>query len=86
MSSNVTDGIRHGLDTLGLVIGDSDAKLVFQFHDQLNRVKGVGTEVVDEGTGERNPFWREVCIPTEPVPKPPKQLTAVRTARIASRK
>jgi len=41
-------GIAKGLDGLGGVIGDLDAELFFEGHDQFDRVEAVGAQIVDE--------------------------------------
>ena len=38
-----------GLDGFGGVIGDLDAELFFESHDQFDRVEAVSAQIVDEG-------------------------------------
>src|SRR5215208_7201816 len=45
---DVLDGFLHARDLLGILIGDLDAELLFERHDQLHRVERVRTEVLDE--------------------------------------
>ena len=40
--------IAEGLDGLGCIIGDFDAELFFECHDQFDRVERVRAQVVDE--------------------------------------
>jgi len=48
VARNKADGIADSLDLLGGVIGNLDAELFFECHDQLDRVEAVRTQVVDE--------------------------------------
>ena len=45
---DVGDGVADGLDLLGLLVGDRDAELLLERHDELDDVERVGAEVVDE--------------------------------------
>ena len=45
---DVLDGVGDGLDLLGIVIRDVKDELLLEGHDDLNDVKGVETEVIDE--------------------------------------
>ena len=45
---DVVDGVLDALDVLGLLVGDLDLELLFEGHDELDRVERVGPEVVDE--------------------------------------
>lgn len=45
---DVLDGVGDGLDLLGIVIGDVEDELLLEGHDDLDDVKGVETEVIDE--------------------------------------
>src|SRR5258706_9864243 len=45
---DVFDGVPDLLDLLGLIIGYLDAELLFERHDQLDRVERVRSEVFDE--------------------------------------
>jgi hypothetical protein len=42
--------VTEGLDGLGGVIGDLDAELFFEGHNQLNGVQAVCAQIVDEGS------------------------------------
>jgi hypothetical protein len=42
------DRVTEGLDVLGCVIGDLDAELFFESHDQLDSVEAVCAQVVDK--------------------------------------
>jgi hypothetical protein len=35
-------------DRFGLIVGDFDAKLLFEGHDQLNRIERIRAKVIDE--------------------------------------
>src|SRR6202162_6261702 len=43
------DGVLHGLDVLGLLVGNLHFELLFHRHHQLDDVERVGPEVLDEG-------------------------------------
>src|SRR4029078_11085440 len=45
---NELDSIADGLDRFGRVIGDLDAELLFERHDEFNRIEAVGAEIVDK--------------------------------------
>src|SRR5882672_899709 len=45
---DVVDGFLHSRDLLGVLVGDLDAELLLEGHDQLDGVEAVGAEVVDE--------------------------------------
>jgi len=46
--------VAKGLDGFGCVIGDLDAELFFEGHNQLNGVEAVCAQIVDEGRGFDN--------------------------------
>ena len=46
---DVIDRLADGLDLLGLLVGDGDVELFFEFHHKFHGVERIGTEVVDEG-------------------------------------
>ena len=46
---DVGDRITHGLQVLGILVGDRDAELVLARVDDLHHGEGVDTQVVDEG-------------------------------------
>src|SRR6516165_11293192 len=48
---DVRDGVSHRLDLLGRVVRDREVKGVLDLHDELDRVQGVGSQVIDEGGG-----------------------------------
>src|SRR5438270_924333 len=48
MRAYVIDSLLHGGDFLGVLIGDLGLELFFERHDELDRVQGIRTEVVDE--------------------------------------
>src|SRR5579864_7223086 len=48
---DIADGVAHGLDFFGGVVGDGEIEGVFDFHDQLHSVKRVGAQVVYERGG-----------------------------------
>src|SRR6185503_8893383 len=45
---DVLDGLLHASDLLGVLVGDLDAELLFEGHDEFDRVERVRAEVVDE--------------------------------------
>jgi hypothetical protein len=45
---NVLNGLPDRLDLLGGIVRDVDVELLFQLHDQLDRVERVGSQVIDE--------------------------------------
>ena len=45
---DVVDCLTYRLDLLCGVIGDINIELLLKLHHQLNRVKGVGSEIIDE--------------------------------------
>src|SRR5262245_65881575 len=45
---DVLDGVAHGDDLLGVLVGDLDVEVILEGHDQLDRVEGVGAEIVDD--------------------------------------
>lgn len=51
VSGNEVDCILNGEDLLGLSVGDGDDELLFESHANLNSVKGIESEVVDEVCG-----------------------------------
>src|SRR5437588_9035980 len=46
---DVVDGLADGLNLLGVLVGDLDAELVLELHDQLDEIERVGVEVLLEG-------------------------------------
>jgi len=46
--------LPNGLDFFGCIIWNIDLKLFLEFHDQLDRIEGVGTEIVDKRSLERD--------------------------------
>src|SRR3954453_21226929 len=46
---DVFDGVFHGADFFGVLIGDFDVEGFFEGHHQLNGVEGVGAKIVHEG-------------------------------------
>src|ERR671911_1055167 len=46
---DVVDGVLHGPDLLGVLVGDLGPELLFEAHDELDEVQRIGVEVVDEG-------------------------------------
>src|SRR2546427_1646124 len=51
---DVVDGFFHPRDLLGVLVGDLDAELLLEGHDQLDGVEAVGAEVVDERSLRRH--------------------------------
>lgn len=45
---NVLDGVRDGLDLLGIVVRNVKDELLLEGHDNLNNIEGVEAEVVHE--------------------------------------
>src|SRR5215469_18054599 len=43
---DVFDGVLHGLDLLSILVRDLDIERLFELHDELDHVEGVGTEVL----------------------------------------
>jgi hypothetical protein len=43
------DRVAEGLDVLGCVIGDLDAELFFEGHNQLDSVEAVCAQIIDKG-------------------------------------
>ncbi len=48
MRADVIDSLLHGGDFLGVLVGNLGLELFFERHDELDRVQGIRTEVVDE--------------------------------------
>jgi len=46
---DVVDGCLNGSDLLGFFVRDFGLEFLFQSHHQLNGVKRIGTQVIDEG-------------------------------------
>src|SRR6185437_5159602 len=46
---NVIDGVLHGADLFGVLIGNLDIECLFESHDQLDCVERVCSEVIHEG-------------------------------------
>src|SRR5215216_2498033 len=42
------DRVADGLDLLGRIVGNLDAEFLFERHHQLDRIEGVGAQIVDE--------------------------------------
>src|SRR5919199_3317919 len=45
---DVVDSLTDGLDLLGVLVRDLHAELVFELHDQLDEVEGIGVEILLE--------------------------------------
>ena len=45
---DVRDSVTDSSDLLGLVVGNGNSELLLKFHDQLNGIKRVGSQVVCE--------------------------------------
>src|SRR5690606_6248722 len=45
--ADVVDGVADRLQLLRVLVGDLDAELLLERHDQLDRVEGIRTKVVD---------------------------------------
>src|SRR5688572_24689157 len=45
---DVVDGLTHGLDLLGLLVGDRELELVLELHHEFYGVERVSVQVVDE--------------------------------------
>jgi hypothetical protein len=45
---NERNRIRHGQDLFGCNVGDFDTKLIFERHDEFDRVKAVCPQLIDE--------------------------------------
>src|SRR5215813_8406064 len=41
---DVLDGVAHGHDLLGVLVGNLDVEVLLERHDQLHRVEGIGTD------------------------------------------
>ena len=54
---DVLHGVAYSLDGLSLVVGDIDTELLFKFHNQLNGIQRVGTQVVGEAC-----FWSYILF------------------------
>ncbi len=50
MLCNVIYGITNGSDFFCIFVGDIDAKLIFEFHDQLNSIQGISAQIVGEAS------------------------------------
>ncbi|VXC84394.1 3-oxoacyl-(Acyl carrier protein) synthase II (Modular protein) (fragment) [Pseudomonas sp. 9Ag] len=51
---DVVDSFLNSGDLLGLLVRDFGLEFLFQSHHQLNGIKGVGTQVFDEGSAVGN--------------------------------
>src|SRR5579871_1981399 len=51
---DVLDGFLHSRDLLGILVGNLDAELLLERHDELDGVERVGAEVVDKGCIRRH--------------------------------
>ena len=54
--------LPNGLDFFGCIIRNIDLKLFLEFHDQLDRIEGVGTEIVDKRSLERDLFLTDTQL------------------------
>src|SRR5438270_133518 len=45
---DVLDGVADRHDLLGVLVGDLDVEMLLQGHDELDRIEGVGAQVLDE--------------------------------------
>src|SRR4029450_1387977 len=45
---DVLDGVADRHDLLGVLVGDLDVEMLLQGHNELDRVEGVGAQVLDE--------------------------------------
>src|SRR6187551_353715 len=45
---DVVDGFLDARDLFGVLVGDFDPELLFERHNELHRIEGVGAEIVDE--------------------------------------
>ena len=52
MLEDVIDRLADGLDLLGILVRDPDPEMIFELHDELNRVERVSVEILLE----RRPF------------------------------
>src|SRR5262249_8868282 len=64
---DVINGLADGLDLLGLVVGDGDFKLLFEFHHQLDDVEGVGAHVFLEGSAARDLLLTDTEVFTDDI-------------------
>ena len=48
MLFQVAHSLPNGGNVLSLIVGDRHVELLFEFHDQLNRVERIGAQVVCE--------------------------------------
>src|SRR6202011_3128978 len=44
----IVHSVLHGTDFFGVLVADLDVELFFQRHDQLDQVKRIGVQVIDE--------------------------------------
>src|ERR1700730_1718535 len=51
---DIFDGVTDGDDGFGRVIGDFDAKFLFERHHQLDRVEAVSAQIFNEGRSVRD--------------------------------
>jgi hypothetical protein len=45
---DVVDSLADGLDLLRVLVGDLDAELILELHDQLDQIERVGVEILLE--------------------------------------
>ncbi len=57
VAGNVVDSCLNGSDLFSFFVRDFGLEFLFQSHHQLNGVKGVGTQVFNEGSGVNNFFF-----------------------------
>lgn len=58
MLANVGNSILHGLDGIGILVGNLNTKLLLDGHNSLDNVEAVQTKVLGEGSVCRNLFIR----------------------------
>src|SRR6202051_1841393 len=48
MFGDVIDGVLHGADFFGVLVGNLDVEALFESHYEFDRIQGIGAYVVDE--------------------------------------
>src|SRR5437879_5181542 len=49
MLVDVVDGVLHGADLLGGIVGDFDVEVLLQSHDEFHGIERISAQVVDKG-------------------------------------
>ena len=83
--ANVPNRILHRFDLLGRVVGNVDAELILQRHNQLDDFERVGADVIGERAGQGDQIRGNPGLAAQAVAEPPEQMATTFSAPIAAR-